>query len=62
MKKTSTSKHSIKNGKCKASVTESSNQSEMGPKASTLEFLKRFAYYYHALPVMQTDLTVALSN
>ncbi|MDD4637114.1 MAG: hypothetical protein PHI48_08300 [Bacteroidales bacterium] len=62
MKKTSTSKHSIKAGKSQVSLSDTSNHSEIGPKASTLEFLKRFAYYYHALPALKTDLTVALSN
>ncbi len=62
MKKTSTSKHSIKAGKCQVSLSDASSHSEIGPKVSTLEFLKRFAYYYHALPAIQTDLTVALSN
>lgn len=62
MKKTSTSKHSNKVGKCQISLSDTSNHFEIGPKVSTLEFLKRFAYYYHALPAIKTDLTVALSN
>ncbi|HEY5570324.1 MAG TPA: hypothetical protein VIK42_02500 [Bacteroidales bacterium] len=62
MKKVSTCNHSIKAGKCQVSLSEVSNHSEIGPKASTLEFLKRFAYYYRTLPALQTDLTVALSN
>ncbi len=62
MKKVSTSKHFIKPGKCMVSLSEISNQSDIVPKTSSLEFLKRFAYYYRALPALQTDLTVALSN
>lgn len=62
MKKTSTSKHSNKAEKCQVSLTDKSDHFEIGPKVSTLEFLKRFAYYYHALPAIKTELTVALSN
>lgn len=62
MKKVFTSKSKKRINSSFLTIDEGSTEATLTPKKSTLDFLKRFAHSYYAIPSGQSELIEAIPN